>query len=142
MRAEEYLYNLSTRFKKDYWGHVEYARQKLIEALPVLSEHHGNRAIKILRGIIFTCMATDGCLSDTEYYFLCDLLGPENMMDIGNLSGLNEYNTDRARTMYRLYLHRYDENTRASIVGICGCAIMCDNRYSPSDAFVLNELFR
>ncbi len=123
-------YKLCVAAGKDYYAKV----------LPAFKRKYGDRAVKIIRGALFTCMASDNYLTAPELCLLEEVLGFPAMRDVTDARGLSNYNTYEARDMYKNYCAFLNKEERTAMLGLMGVAVLCDGQYSRADADIIDHV--
>ena len=114
--SDEKLLELATENYKKVWDYIE--------SLKNVQDPKAQKTILI--GTVFTCVATDGKLSDKEYRFILQVVGDYSRDEAIKL--VEDFNCEETRTVMRDFVRKLPEEIKEAYVALCVATLACDKR--------------
>ena len=95
-----------------------------IESLKNVQDPKAQKTILI--GTVFTCVSTDGKLSDKEYRFILQVVGDYSLDEAIKLA--EDFNCEETRTVVRDFVRKLPEEIKEAYVALCVATLACDKR--------------
>lgn len=104
----------------------------------IKSNHSKTSPNSVLVGTIFTCIATDGKLSEEEWNFIAMFIGGYSYEEAVETAG--DFYCEEARRVARDFLKVFPLRVREAYVSMCIAVLAVDKRFNDAEIDFLNSL--
>lgn len=92
----------------------------------------------VLVGTIFTCIASNGRLSDREWDFIKQFIGGYSYDEALNTAG--EFYSEEAQSIARKFVNHFPMDIKEAYISLCIAVLAVDERFDGAEVDFLNSL--